>query len=681
MTHIFHPSILREYDIRGVAGKTVFEADALHIGRAFAAIAREKINTQPITHPPLLGEGRGGVRGMAESRGEPPLGLPLKRGGDRWPRIVVGMDGRLSSPALQSALVTGLTQAGARVIDIGVGPTPMLYFAVHHLDADGGIMVTGSHNPPDHNGFKFMLGKESFFGEAILGLARRAGAGTHDVPGGGVETLDISDAYIERLLRDVPGIRCQVPGVRNSRHGLTPDTCYPTPGAKRLRVAWDPGNGAAGDIVSRLVQKLSGEHVVINAAVDGHFPAHHPDPSEEKNLEQLIALVKGKTPPPPAGGIPPLPPGEGRGEGRPTPKAAMEPFLRSRIRALRKNATDAEKLLWSILRNRQLGYKFRRQHSINPYITDFCCVESKLIIEIDGGQHAQEPHRQKDQERTQFLERKGYRILRYWNIDVLQNTESVIESVLDTLTPALSQRERGSGPRPSILTPFDLGIAFDGDADRIGVVDAKGRNIYIDQLLLLYIPELVREKQGAIVIADVKASRVFFQEAKKLGADARMCKTGHSHIKYKMKEIGAQIAAEVSGHMFFAHKFYGHDDALYAALRLLNILADPACPPLDVLIDAMPQTVATPDLRIPVAEGRKFAIIEEVRARLVQAGIAFNDVDGMRVEKPEGWWLLRASNTAELVTVRAEASSEKDLAKLRAEVEQQLRLSGVRLEN
>jgi phosphomannomutase len=238
---------------------------------------------------------------------------------------------------------------------------------------------------------------------------------------------------------------------------------------------------------------------------------------------------------------------------------------------------------------------------------------------------------------------------------------------------------RNSELATPLATPFDLGIAFDGDADRIGAVDSRGRILWGDQLLLLYAEEVADAVPGALVIADVKAGRTFFEEARKRGAQPLMWKTGHSHIKSKMKSSGALVAGEMSGHMFFAHQFYGHDDAIYAALRLLNRLARPESPSLAEILDALPATVATPDLRIPVPEGRKFEIIEEVRARLARDGTPFNDVDGMRVEKPEGWWLLRASNTGELLTVRAEAANEADLARLTAEVAAQLRLSGVEM--
>ncbi len=466
MSHRFHPTVLREYDIRGIHNETLRAEDARQIGRVFAHLAREKAGRQPV--------------------------------------IAIARDGRISSPELAAALAEGLKAAGARVIDTGLGPTPMLYFAVYHLNADGGIMVTGSHNPPNHNGFKMMLGQASFFGQAIQALGKRAAEGVADVAGGSVERKDIKEAYITRLLQDCPNIDA----------ANQPE--------RKLKVAWDPGNGAAGECMERIVHRLAGEHFLINATIDGTFPAHHPDPTVPKYLEQLITLVK------------------------------------------------------------------------------------------KGG--------------------------------------------------------------------CDLGIAFDGDGDRLGVVDAKGRILWGDQLLLIMAQDILKKNPGAVVIGDVKASRALFEGIEKLGGTPLMWKTGHSHIKSKMKETGAALAGEMSGHMFIADTYYGFDDALYAALRLVNGLAEPGSPSLEALVDALPHMHNTPEIRIECEESRKFEVIEEIRARLQSADTQFEAVDGVRVERPEGWWLIRASNTGGHLIARAEATNEKDLAKLKGDMEAQLTQSGIALE-
>jgi phosphomannomutase len=452
--HAFHPTILREYDIRGVVGETLSTADARAIGRAFAALLHEK-------------KGR---------------------------RVAVGRDGRLSSPELEAALVAGLGEGGIDVLRIGLGPTPMLYFAVSTLEVDGGIMVTGSHNPASYNGFKLMLGRKPFFGQEIqrLGRIAAAPASPAERPGKAVEQ-PVIDAYVARLLRDYDGTR-------------------------PLHVAWDAGNGATGEVLRRLVEKLPGRHALLNAEIDGRFPAHHPDPTEPKNLAQLQQAV----------------------------------------------------------------------------------------------------------------------------------TES----------------------------GADLGIAFDGDGDRIGVVDGKGRILWGDQFMVLLARDVIRAKPGATIIADVKASQVLFDEVARLGGTPLMWRTGHSLIKTKMAEIGAPLAGEMSGHIFYADRYYGYDDALYAAIRLLGILARGE-ESLAQFRDRLPAVVNTPELRFPCADTRKFAVIEEVRERLKRAGAAMSDIDGVRVKTGDGWWLLRASNTQDVLVARAEAKDEAGLQRLKAAILDQLRASGV----
>jgi phosphomannomutase len=451
--HRFDPTILREYDIRGVVGETLHEADAHAIGRSFAVV--------------------------------------LKAAGGR--SVAVGLDGRLSSPALEKALVEGLRESGIDVVRIGLGPTPMLYFAVNTLGVDGGLMVTGSHNPPTHNGFKIMLGKKPFFGADILRLGKIAAAGQLPRGSGNVREQYVLDDYVARLLKDYDGTR-------------------------DLYVAWDAGNGATGEALQKLVAKLPGKHLLLNEGIDGRFPAHHPDPTEVKNLLQLQEAV-----------------------------------------------------------------------------TQNGC---------------------------------------------------------------------------------DFGIAFDGDGDRIGLVDGKGRILWGDQFMVLMARDIVRAKPKATIIADVKASQVLFDEVERMGGTPLMWRTGHSLIKSKMAETGAPLAGEMSGHIFFADRYYGYDDALYAGVRILGILAR-GKESLAAFRDSLPSVVNTPELRFPCGDDRKFKIVEEVRGRLEKAGATVSAIDGVRVKTKEGWWLLRASNTQDVLVARAEARDEAGLEILKKLLVDQLRESGV----
>ena len=455
MAHKFDSTILREYDILGIVGGTLHVADARAIGRTFGTLVRRK-------------------------------------GGKR---VALGYDGRLSSPELAAACIDGLTSSGVDVVRIGLVSTPMLYFAVWHLEADGGIMITGSHNPPDYNGFKMMMGKKSFFGADIQALGAMAGKADWESGQGKVEEQNVLADYAARLLKDVQ------PG-------------------KKLKVAWDTGNGAVGVSIRAVVDKLPGEHFILNEKVDGTFPSHHPDPTVPKNLEQLVAEVK----------------------------------------------------------------------------------------------------------------RKG----------------------------------------------CDLGIAFDGDGDRIGAVDGKGRILWGDQLLILWARDVLKTRPGATIIADVKASQALFDEIVRAGGTPLMWKTGHSLIKTKMAELKAPLAGEMSGHIFFADTFYGFDDALYCGLRLLNIVAN-ARESLAAMRDKLPQLVNTPELRFDCPEDRKFKIVEEVKARLKQAGAKVNDIDGVRVSTPDGWWLLRASNTQAVLVARCESANEEGLERLKGDLRAALAASGVSL--
>ena len=452
MTHKFNPTILREYDIRGIVGDTLTEADAHALGRTYAALARDE-----------------GAK-----------------------RIAVGRDGRTHSGMLEAALVRGLTEGGIDAVLTGMGPSPMLYFATHYMDVDGGIQVTGSHNPADYNGFKLLLKGRSVFGQEIQSLGRRSAAGDWSEGDGTTEEVDVREAYADRLLDGFSG--------------------------KAYRVGWDAGNGAAGPILDMLIERLPGQHHAIFTKVDGRFPNHHPDPTVEKNLEHLKQLVADKG--------------------------------------------------------------------------------------------------------------------------------------------------------------LDFGIAFDGDGDRIGAVDGKGRVIWGDQLLMILAEPVLKEQPGATIIADVKASQTLFDRVAELGGSPLMWKTGHSLIKSKMKETSAPLAGEMSGHIFFKHRWYGFDDALYAAVRLIEAVSASG-KSLTEIMDAMPKSVATPEMRFQVDEVRKFAIVDEVRDRLSSDGAKVDATDGVRVSTGDGWWLLRASNTQDVLVARAEAADQAGLDRLVAQIDGQLAKSGV----
>lgn len=452
MTHRLSPSILRDYDIRGTVGDTLFVTDARAIGRSFAT--------------------------------------RLRRAGGR--RVAVGRDGRTSSPMLEAALIEGLVAGGIDVVRIGLGPSPMLYFAEATLKVDAGVQVTGSHNPAEDNGFKLVLGHDSFFGDDIHDLARLAEAGDWEQGMGSVTDASVLDDYVGRLLAGYAG------------------------GA--YRVGWDTGNGAAGPVIEQLTRLLPGEHHLLYTSVDGTFPNHHPDPTIPANLADLRALVA---------------------------------------------------------------------------------------------------------------------------------------------------REQ-----------LDFGFAFDGDGDRIGAVDARGRITWGDQMLALLAEPLLREVPGATVVADVKSSNALFDRVRALGGRAVMAKSGHSQIKARMKAERAAIGAELSGHIFFAHDYYGFDDAAYAAVRLIRAIHLSGCT-LAELIDRLPATCASPELRIAVPEDRRLAIVEEVRARVRAEGADVDSTDGLRVSTGDGWWLLRASNTQAAVTLRAEAGDEAGLDRLLSTINRQLALSGV----
>ena len=447
--YTFSPTILREYDIRGQIGKNLSEDDAYALGRAFGTFVANRCDSNERV------------------------------------KVCVGYDGRDSSPGLADALARGLMSTGARVKNVGLGPTPMLYFAVKDMMADAGIMVTGSHNPPDYNGFKMMLQSEPVFGEMIQEIGRLSASGNLKDGEGTSETLDITENYITRLLKDFEA----------QKHPM--------------KIAWDAGNGAAGEIMKRLTDKLPGEHYLLYEDIDGNFPNHHPDPTVDKNLVDIIKVVK----------------------------------------------------------------------------------------------------------------------------------------------------EKGC----------DMGIAFDGDGDRIGVVDEQGNVLRCDILLTLYARSIIEDMPKAPIVGDVKCSQSMFEEIARMGGTPVMWKTGHSLIKDKMKELNAPLGGELSGHIFFADKYYGFDDGLYCAIRLMNEVAERG-KKLSELTSHLNNLHNTPEVRFEVDEDIKFDIVPKVYENLKPResdDLKINDIDGIRVSTADGWWLLRPSNTQNVLVARAESNSAEGLERLK----------------
>ena len=443
--------IFREYDIRGVAERDLTSPLVESMGRHLAS---------------LLSRAEGGR-----------------------PRIAVGRDCRVSGPRIVEALTRGLVACGAHVVDVGVGPTPLLYFAVHHTDADGGIMVTGSHNPGDENGLKIMRGKASFYGADIQALRERVAAGDPPAPAAGpgrAESEAVEEAYLARLAASA---------------GL--------PGGPFSLVV-DGGNGAAGPLALRALGALGLDPVALYCEMDGTFPNHHPDPTVPENLRVLSETVR----------------------------------------------------------------------------------------------------------------RVGARV----------------------------------------------GIAFDGDGDRLGVVDADGEAIWGDRLLALFARDVLRDRPGATVIGEVKCSSALFEDVRRHGGRAVMWKTGHSLIKTKMKEEGALLAGEMSGHFFFADRYLGFDDGIYAALRVVEILSREGKTVGELLRD-LPRGISTPEIRVACPDAIKGAVVAAVRDHFRDRREII-EIDGVRVCYPDGaWGLVRASNTGPLLVLRFEAGTDARLAEVRAEVE------------
>ena len=438
------PTIFREYDIRGIAETELASADVADLGRALGTYMLRQAGT----------------------------------------RINLGRDCRLSSPRLHSALLEGLLSTGCEVTDIGVVPTPLLYFSAVHLEADGAIMITGSHNPSEFNGFKSVCGAGSLHGETIQDIRRLIEARDFATGHGTRHSMDVIPAYLDEL---------------------SPQFDF----ARRVKVVLDAGNGTAGPVIHRLLKRLNVEVTELFYEMDGRFPNHHPDPTVPANLKDLRAAV-------------------------------------------------------------------------------------------------------------------------------------------------LAQKA-------------ELGMAFDGDSDRIGAVDENGEVIYGDLLLLIYAREILTRKPGATFIGEVKCSQLLYDELKRLGGNPIMYKTGHSLIKAKMKEEHAELAGEMSGHMFFADRYFGYDDALYAACRLIEIVAKSG-KPLSAQLDGLPKLISTPEIRVDCPDETKFAVVARVAEQFRKTHEVI-DVDGVRVLFDQGWGLLRASNTQPVLVMRFEAASQELLARYQAEVE------------
>ncbi|MFZ2235877.1 MAG: phosphomannomutase/phosphoglucomutase [Dokdonella sp.] len=432
--------MFRTYDIRGVVGRNLNVDVAQLLGHAIGSEA--------------------GERGIGE--------------------IVVGRDGRLSGPELSTALIAGIRASGIDVIDIGLAPTPLVYFAGFHLNTGSGVAVTGSHNPPDYNGFKIVLGGETLFGDAITGLHTRIVEGRFRHGNGGLQVIDVGPAYIERVGSDV-----QV--------------------QRRMKVVLDAGNGVAGMLAPQVLEEIGCEVVPLFCEVDGNFPNHHPDPSNPENLKDLIAVVKSS--------------------------------------------------------------------------------------------HA------------------------------------------------------------------DVGLAFDGDGDRLGVVTQTGEVIYPDRLLMLFAADMLVRNPGSTVIYDVKCTGKLAPEIVRSGGVPLMWKTGHSLIKAKMRETGAQLAGEMSGHFFFKERWYGFDDGIYAAARLMEILSNDDRPPQQVF-NTLYKGMSTPELNIPMKEGETHRFVEEFRKRAKFEGARMTLIDGVRADWPDGWGLVRASNTTPVLVLRFDADNRNALARI-----------------
>ncbi len=440
-----NPEMFREYDIRGIAGKDMTEADVVLIGKGIGTFLNQ----------------------------------------NRCSRITVGRDCRISSDGYAERLIEGLISTGCRVIDIGICPTPVLYFSIHHLEQEGGVMVTASHNPAEYNGFKMCLGSGSIHGQDIRRIRDIIESRAFVAAGGGsLDAATVLPAYQAFVQKNITI-------------------------NKRLRIAVDAGNGTAGVVALPVMKQMNLEVHDIYCEMDGTFPNHEADPTVLKNMKDLISLVREKN--------------------------------------------------------------------------------------------------------------------------------------------------------------LDAGIGYDGDGDRIGVVDEKGDIVYGDKLMILFSREILSRKPGATFISEVKCSQTLYDDIEKNGGRPIMWKTGHSLIKKKMKEEGAALAGEMSGHMFFADRYLGYDDATYASLRLLEILSGTG-KPLSALLSDVPETFTTPEIRVECPDDRKFAVVKKITAYFKNR---FNviDIDGVRVLFGDGWGLVRASNTQPALVLRFEAASRARLKEIQTMME------------
>jgi len=448
---VVEPRIFREYDIRGVWEDDLTLEAVKAIGRAYAVYLKKGVSKEQ-------------------------------------PRITIGYDARLSSPIISDGLTEVLTASGVDVVEIGICPTPVQYFSMRHLNTDGGIMITGSHNPAEFNGLKLTVGQETIYGAKIQDVRKLVDEGASTAGSGMIEKFDANKAYMEYvrpLFGDLSGIKVVV----------------------------DAGNGTGGIVGPQLMRALGADVIELFCEPDGMFPNHHPDPVVLKNLTHMIDEVK--------------------------------------------------------------------------------------------------------------------------------------------------------------KTGADLGIGFDGDADRIGVVDEAGNAVWGDRLMIIYSRDMLEEKKGAAVIGEVKCSQTLYDDITSHGGEAIMWKTGHSLIKKKMKESGALLAGEMSGHIFFADRYYGYDDAPYAALRLLEILKKKGAPyRVGRLLEGVPETFSTPEIRVDCPDDKKFTIAPKMKEAFKDYPVI--DIDGVRINFPEGWGLIRASNTQPALVLRFEAKDEASLKKIQTTVEAEL---------
>ena len=457
ISHNFHHTILRSYDIRGVVGITLFNADAFSIGLTFGTITKNN--------------GKG--------------------------KVVVCRDGRISSEELSKHLIDGLISSGCDVIDIGQGPTPMLYFADLFFDANSSIQITGSHNPSNYNGFKFVLNHNSFFAKDIQNLGALSSKGVNIAKKGSLQEIQIFKEYTNRLKLEIS--------------------------FNDFGVAWDAGNGVTGPIIEEITSDRK-KHIKLFCDVDGNFPNHHPNPVEPKNLIDLKKVVN----------------------------------------------------------------------------------EKKLVC----------------------------------------------------------------------------GLGFDGDGDRVGLIDGKGRLVPGDILTAYLSSEIVEKQNNSIILFDVKSSNTALNFVKKIGGKPMICKTGHSFMKSKLKETNAPLAGEMSGHIFISDNYYGYDDAVYVAIRLLNLInynIEKNGISITEFVDNLPKSYSTPECKIECPDEKKFKIIEDIKVNVISKIPLkqINTLDGIRVNKDNGWWLIRASNTESTIIVRIEGNNQNELENLILEVKSFLNVAKI----